>query len=90
VVRAGAGPAASSPLLQALLVARAYSHFLSLTNAAEQKHKAHAPDRALFPTASAVDATPQKVLAESSMRDLLARGNTKEQVFQQVRRRRFL
>jgi hypothetical protein len=64
------------------MVARAYSHFLSLANAAEQKHKARSPDSALFP-----DAAPgqQRVLVESSIKDVLARGHSKDQVFEQVR-----
>jgi phosphoenolpyruvate carboxylase len=62
------------------VVARAYSHFLSLANAAEQKHKAHAPDRALFP-----DGPPGQALIQASISSLLAQGHTKDQVFRQVR-----
>jgi phosphoenolpyruvate carboxylase len=70
--------------VQALVIARAFSHFLSLANCAEQKHKARARDAGAPSTRAGASASQEAVVVQS-LTDLLFRGHLPEEVYHQVR-----
>lgn len=74
---------------EALTVARAFSHFLSLANAAEQHHRArraryHAFEAAEAARESRPDPTRQPGQIEHALQDLIARGHGPDAIFAQL------